>query len=213
MITLVDYGIGNLRSLQKAIEHVGVPVLRTGDPQLISEAERIVVPGVGAFGACASALSRYELASVLRDRAAAGTPLLGVCVGMQLLFDLSLEHGEHAGLGFLPGRVERLDPSRRGPASEPLKVPHMGWNQVTSQRAHPVADAIDGAYVYFVHSYAALPSHPSDLIAIADYGGSVAAVVGRNNLLGVQFHPEKSHDAGLTFLRAFADWSPDSPTA
>ena len=216
MTRIIDYGIGNLRSLAKAFEAAGVPVERTDDPAALREAERLVLPGVGAFGACADALAARGLDGLVRERAAAGVPLLGVCVGMQLLFDASEERGEHAGLGLLPGRVVRFS-GRDGEAQSTgveaagagrLKVPHMGWNRLRRVSAHPVLGEGDLPYVYFVHSYHARPAREADVLATVDYGGEVPAVVGRGSVVGVQFHPEKSADGGLVMLRRFAEWAP-----
>ncbi len=210
MTTIIDYGIGNLRSLAKAFAAAGVEAVRTGDPERIAAADRLVLPGVGAFGACAAELRDRGLAGLVRERAEAGVPLLGVCVGMQLLFDASEERGEHAGLGLLPGRVVRF-PRDLAAGGERLKVPHMGWNRLRTARPHPIVEADD--WVYFVHSYHAAPADPADVIATADYGGAVPAVVGRANVVGVQFHPEKSARAGLAMLRRFASWTPSPTTA
>ena len=222
MTTIIDYGIGNLRSLAKAFAAAGVPAERTGDPARIADAERLVLPGVGAFGACADALAAHGLPDVIRQRAAAGVPLLGVCVGMQLLFEASEERlgpdgRPHAGLGLLPGRVVRFDGAAEA-GGRRLKVPHMGWNRLRTERPHALlgddgsADA--GDWVYFVHSYHAAPAEPADVLATVAYGGDVPAVVGRENVVGVQFHPEKSARAGLAMLRRFADWIPTpAPTA
>lgn len=206
MLTIVDYDIGNVRSLAKAFEAAGVRPLRTDDPASISAADRLVLPGVGAFGACAAALRERGLFELVAERARAGVPLLGVCVGMQLLFEVSEERGEHTGLALLPGRVvrfaETLDARGR-----PLKVPHMGWNQLLPRHAHPIVDGRDD-HVYFVHSYHAVPGDPNDVLAAVRYGTEVPAIVGHGNVIGVQFHPEKSHTAGLALLRRFADWEP-----
>ncbi len=211
MTTIIDYGIGNLRSLAKAFAAAGVEVERSGDPARIESAERLVLPGVGAFGACADALRQRGLADVVAERAAAGVPLLGVCVGMQLLFEASEERGEHRGLGLLPGRVVRFPEGVEDADGRRLKVPHMGWNRLDGGRAHPVLDGADGTWVYFVHSYHAAPAETSDVLATAAYGGDVPAVVGRGNVVGVQFHPEKSARAGQAMLRRFAHWSPPAP--
>ena len=218
MTTIIDYGIGNLRSLAKAFDAAGVAVRRSGDPAEIAAAERLVLPGVGAFGACADELRARGLDAVVRQRAAAGVPLLGVCVGMQLLFESSDERGDHAGLGLLAGHVARFPADLvasedgradgdRQPERRRLKVPHMGWNRLDAQRPHPVLGD-GGDWVYFVHSYHAAPADPADVVATADYGIPVPAVVARGNLVGVQFHPEKSARAGQAMLRRFAHWTP-----
>ncbi|GAB5534676.1 MAG: imidazole glycerol phosphate synthase subunit HisH [Rubricoccaceae bacterium] len=206
MLTLVDYDIGNVRSLAKAFEAAGCAVLRTDDPEAIASADRLVLPGVGAFGACAAALRERGLFELVADRARAGTPLLGVCVGMQLLFEASEERGEHDGLALLPGHVVRFADATDADGRL-LKVPHMGWNQLMPLGEHPVV-AGRADHVYFVHSYHASPTEPSDVLATVSYGSDVPAIVGRQNVVGVQFHPEKSHTAGLALLRRFADWTP-----
>ncbi len=214
MTTIIDYGIGNLRSLAKAFAAAGVPVERTDAPGRIAAAERLVLPGVGAFGACASELAARGLTDLVRERARAGVPLLGVCVGMQLLFEASEERPgpdgrPHPGLGLLPGRVVRFAQDRAEADGRRLKVPHMGWNRLQAQRAHPVLGAGgDGDWVYFVHSYHAAPAEPGDVLATVGYGGDVPAVVGRGSVVGVQFHPEKSARAGQAMLRRFASWTP-----
>lgn len=213
MLTLVDYGIGNLRSLEKAFAHVGIPVRRTDQPEDVARATRLVVPGVGAFGACADALRSRHLVEPIRDAAARGIPLLGVCVGMQLLFDASEEHGLHDGLGLIPGRVVRfsddLVQDEPGPGgvtvARRLKVPHMGWSPVRPADTTNALGLTEGDHFYFVHSYHARPDDPSDVLAWADYGASFPAAVARGRVFGVQFHPEKSQAAGLRLLRAFAD--------
>ncbi len=213
MTVLIDYGIGNLRSLEKAFTAAGIDVVRTDDTGQIAAAERLVLPGVGAFGACAAELRQRGLTDLVRERAEAGVPLLGVCVGMQLLFDASEEFGEHAGLGLLPGRVVRIDAAVPD-GGRPLKVPHMGWNRLQLHHAHPVlGDDTPLPYVYFVHSYRAAPAVDTDVLATVSYGADIPAVVGRDNVVGVQFHPEKSAGAGLAMLRRFAAWQPTSVPA
>ncbi len=204
MTVLVDYGIGNLRSLERAFGRAGVPVHRSSDIADARAADRLVLPGVGAFGACASALASTGLGDVVRDRVGAGVPLLGVCVGMQLLFEGS-DEGGGAGLGLLPGRVVRFSAGMPGPDGRPLKVPHMGWNALRALRPHPTVDGLGSTpFVYFVHSYHAAPADPADVVADADYGGPVPAVVARGDVTGVQFHPEKSGPVGLALLRGWA---------
>ena len=203
MTVLLDYGIGNLRSLERAFERAGVAVVRSGRVEDAQAAERLVLPGVGAFGACAAALRASGLGAVARERAAAGVPLLGVCVGMQLLFEHS-DEGDAPGLGLMPGRVVRFAPDMAGPDGARLKVPHMGWNALRTVRPHPVVAGLGEApHVYFVHSYHAVPADPSLVVAEADYGVAVPAVVARGAVVGVQFHPEKSGPVGLALLRAW----------
>ena len=207
MTTIIDYGIGNLRSLEKAFEAAGVEVERTGDPAALARAERLVLPGVGAFGACADELRERGLVAPVLGAVRRGVPLLGVCVGMQLLFDESEERGTHAGLGLLPGRVVRFERGEEG-----LKVPHMGWNRLDclprpggGQQGHPLLEGLDaGAFVYFVHSYHAEAEEASDVLASASYGRAFPVVVGRGDVMGAQFHPEKSGPAGLRLLRNFS---------
>ena len=218
MITIIDYGIGNLRSLARAFDAAGVEAERTDDPARISAAERLVLPGVGAFGACATEIRRRGLWDLVVERARAGVPLLGVCVGMQLLFEASeerpAEDGQaHTGLGLLPGRVVRFADGLSDSDGERLKVPHMGWNRIETVRSHPIlgdrdAPADAERWVYFVHSYHAAPADAADVLATARYGMDVPAVVGRANVVGVQFHPEKSGRDGLPMLRRFAAWTP-----
>ena len=198
-IAIVDYGIGNLGSVAKAFRHLGAPVTLSGDPELLRSAAALVLPGDGAFGAAMQELERRDLLPVLHEAVRDGRPLLGICIGMQLLFEESEEHGRHRGLGLLPGRVRRLDP---GPG---LPVPHMGWNSLEKKRSHWLLDGIeDGAYVYFVHSYFCHAEEES-VIATSGYGDEIAAVVDRGGVLGVQFHPEKSQRVGLKLLDNFVE--------
>ncbi len=197
MIAIVDYGIGNLGSVTKGFRHVGAPTVLTGDPGELRRASALVLPGDGAFAAAMEELEKRDLVGVLHDAVRRGVPLLGICIGMQLLFEESHEHGRHTGLGLLPGSVERF--------SDELVVPHMGWNALHQEHPHPLFEEIDeGAYVYFVHSYYCVAGNPDDVIATADYGRPFAAVVGRGSVLGVQFHPEKSQSVGLRMVRNFA---------
>jgi imidazole glycerol-phosphate synthase subunit HisH len=206
MIVIIDYGIGNLRSVQKAFEAVGAEVKRSRALDEIRDAEKLVLPGVGAFGACMDALNAYGLADPLREAVHAEIPLLGVCVGMQMLFEGSDEMGEHEGLGLLPGRVTRFPADMPGENGRPLKVPHMGWNRLDVQQDHPIlSDLGDDPFVYFVHSYRAIPVDARDTTATSHYGIDFPAVVARNRVSGVQFHPEKSHRTGLRILRNFVE--------
>ena len=195
MIAVVDYGIGNLGSVTKAFRRTGAEVQLTGDPEALRRADALVLPGDGAFGAAMAEIERRDLAPVLGEAVEAGRPLLGICIGMQLFFEQSEEHGRHRGLGLLPGRVRRFEGD--------LPVPHMGWNRLRVRRPHPVLEGVpDGAHVYFVHSYYC--DAPDEVvIAASDYGREFAAVVGRGSLLGVQFHPEKSQEVGLRMVAAF----------
>lgn len=200
MIAIADYGAGNLHSIRKALERQGLDVRITESPRLLDAAEALVVPGDGAFGPAIARLRRLGFADRIREYVQSGRPFLGVCLGMQLLFDESEEDGTHTGLGVLPGRVVRLPNA--------VKVPHMGWNQLRVTRPSPLLDGIDtGAYVYFVHSYHAVPREPAVIAATAEYGVTVAAVAGRDNLWATQFHPEKSGVVGIRMLANFARWA------
>lgn len=198
MIALVDYGIGNLRSVQKALEHVGADVTLTEDPAVVMAADKVVLPGVGAFGDGMRGLVERQLDAAVRAVAARGTPLLGICVGMQVLFEASEERGEHPGLGLLPGRVRLF-------AGAGLKVPHTGWNEIVAVRESPLLRGLPhGAHAYFNHSYYC-EAAPADRLAECDYGETFAAIVGRGRLYGIQFHPEKSQHVGLLLLRNFVE--------
>jgi glutamine amidotransferase len=198
VIAIVDYGIGNLGSVTKGFRHVGAEVQLTGEPEALRRASALVLPGDGAFGATMAEIERRGLVPLLRGAVAAGTPLLGICIGMQVLFEESEEHGVFQGLGLLPGRVRRFDGA--------LPVPHMGWNELHAHHAHqphPLLQGIpDGAHVYFVHSYFC-DAAPEVTIASSDYGRDFAAIVGRERVLGVQFHPEKSQEVGLRMVANF----------
>jgi len=196
MIAIVDYGIGNLGSVTKGFRHVGAEVQLTGEPDALRQAAALVLPGDGAFGATMEEIERRGLVPILREAVKRGTPLLGICIGMQVLFEESEEHGVFQGLGFLPGRVRRFD--------DTLPVPHMGWNELhPHHQEHPLLEGIaDGAHVYFVHSYFC-DAPPEVTIASSDYGRDFAAIVGRGHVLGVQFHPEKSQQVGLRMVANF----------
>lgn len=197
-VLLIDYGIGNLRSVQKALETVGADVRLSADPADLDTAAKIVLPGVGAFGDGMSNLQRGGWIAPLRAALEQGTPLLGICLGMQLLFESSDEAPGLHGLGLLPGVV------RRFPADFGLKVPHTGWNQLWPRRETPLLAGLPpGAYAYFNHGYYCAPANPADTLAECDYGLRFAAAVGRGNVFGVQFHPEKSQAVGLQILRNF----------
>jgi glutamine amidotransferase len=205
MIAVVDYGIGNLGSVIKGFRHAGAETVLTGDPGALRAADALVLPGDGAFGATMDEVRRRGLVPVLEEAAASGKPLLGICIGMQLLFEESEEHGRHLGLGLLPGRVRRLEGD--------LPVPHMGWNRLRRRRDHPLLDGLaDGAHVYFVHSYFC-DAPPEVVLATTDYGTEIAAVVGRGNVLGVQFHPEKSQAVGLRMVASFVRFCAGAETA
>jgi glutamine amidotransferase len=196
MIAIVDYGMGNLRSVQKALELVGAEAVVTDEAAVLDAAQGIVLPGVGAFGDAVDNIRTRQLAAPVLRQAAKQKPLLGICLGMQLLFDESEEMGRHRGLGLLPGRVVRF------PEGE-LKVPHIGWNQLQGVRGAPLEGIRPEAYAYFVHSYYVAAEEPSDVLATTEYGVTFASVVGRGLVWGAQFHPEKSQEVGLRLLENF----------
>ncbi len=197
-LVLLDYGVGNLRSLERAFAYLGVTARISSDPDVICQATHLVLPGVGAFGAAIHELRARGLEPVVRSVAQAGVPLLGVCVGFQLLFETGHEFGCHAGLGLLDGEVLRFP-------AEVRPVPHVGWNQVFQAQSHPLwKDIPDGAFFYFVHSYYAAPRVVAHVLGKTDYGICYASAAARNNVMGVQFHPEKSHRVGLRLLHNFA---------
>jgi glutamine amidotransferase len=209
VIAVVDYGMGNRRSVQKALEHVGASVRVTADVQEIADADGLVVPGVGAFPAAMENLVARGLDAPIRRAAAEGRPVLGICLGMQLLFERSAELGDTAGLGLIPGHVTRLDtgspPTRR--------IPHIGWNEVTFVRPSPLTDDLPpaGAAFYHVHSYAVRPTDPDDVVATTTYGETFTTIVARGGVMGTQFHPEKSSGHGLALLRGFARYCAPAP--
>jgi glutamine amidotransferase len=208
-VALIDYGSGNLRSAEKALARAAGSdgaVRVTADPDIVRAAERVVLPGVGAFADCMQGLTsisgvREALEETVLKR---GAPFLGICVGMQLMASVGREFGDHPGLGWIQGEVARLMPS-----DPSLKIPHMGWNELALARPHPLFSGIsNGANVYFVHSYAMRPADPGHVLARTDYGGAFAAAVGRDNIAGTQFHPEKSQAVGLALLGNFLAWRP-----
>jgi imidazole glycerol-phosphate synthase subunit HisH len=199
MIALIDYGISNLRSVQKAFAHLDTEVTLVDTPDRLALADRLILPGVGAFPAGMKGLQERGLVESIKQAARQGKPLIGICLGMQLLFDSSDELGETQGLGLLPGKVTRM-------AGGGLKIPHMGWNQLDVVRDHPLVGDLDsGTYAYFVHSYAIYPEDHDMVLATTDYGGPFASIVGRGNVCGLQFHPEKSQAVGLRLLRNFLE--------
>jgi glutamine amidotransferase len=209
---IIDYASGNLHSAAKSFQRMaaeagGGPVVVSSDPEAVARADRIVLPGVGAFADCRAGLAAIPgmLAALERRVIGEGAPFLGICVGQQLMASIGREHGiDTPGFGWIPGEVARIVPG--DPA---LKVPHMGWNTLEMLAEHPVLAGIaDGAHAYFVHSYHLLPEDPMHLIARADHGGPVTAVVGRDNLVGTQFHPEKSQATGLRLIANFLRWRP-----
>jgi glutamine amidotransferase len=206
-----DYGSGNLHSAAKSFERMaaetgrGGPIRVTDDAEAVAKAERIVLPGVGAFADCARGLHAVPgMWETLAARVAAGVPFLGICVGMQLMAERGREHGESAGFGWIAGEVDRIRP-----ADPALKIPHMGWNALVVDRAHPLLDGIaTGDHAYFVHSYHLAAREPSQVLAHVDHGGPVTAMVGRDNIAGTQFHPEKSQATGLRLIANFLAWRP-----
>ena len=199
MLAIIDYGVGNLFSLQCSLKKIGVEAVVTKDAEVIKNADRIILPGVGAFGDAADKLRATGLVDVIRSEAENGKPFLGICLGMQLLFDKGYEYGEHEGLGFIKGNVIPLE----GKIPSELNIPHMGWNALSLDKNCPLFKYIeDGDCVYFVHSYYATDCDES-VVATAEYGIPVTAAVGKGNIFGCQFHPEKSGETGLNILRAF----------
>jgi glutamine amidotransferase len=214
-VVIVDYGSGNLRSAANAFERAAAGMAHppavevTADPELVLAADRVVLPGVGAFADCKAGVEAVPgLAEALEEKVRRrGAPFLGICVGMQLMADRGLEKGEHQGFGWIAGAVTLIRPS--DPA---LKVPHMGWNTLRFVTRHQllegIADGPDGLHAYFVHSYQLTPTDPGDLLATTDYGGTVTAMVGRDNMAGTQFHPEKSQTLGQRLIGNFLRWRP-----
>jgi len=200
-LVIIDYGVGNFRNVQKAFESIGANAEITESVEVVARAEAVVLPGVGAFGDAIGNLRQRGLDRPVLDAVKAGKPLIGICVGLQLLFDESEEMGHHRGLGILPGKIIRF------PESD-LPVPHMGWNQINPVRDHPLLKDIDaGDFAYFAHSYYARPDNPADLVANTDYGLDYASIVGRDNVCAIQFHPEKSQHVGLQILNNFVDFA------
>lgn len=200
MIGIIDYGMGNLHSVTKAVERLGRDCFLSESPAELAKADRLILPGVGAFPDGMEELNKRNLADFIKQWINDGKPLLGICLGMQLLFDESDENGSTMGLGILPGKVVKF------PGGD-YKVPHMGWNELEfKQPDHPILQGLDGGYVYFVHSYFVKPDRAEILIASTEYGGEqVTAVAGRKNVWGTQFHPEKSSTVGMTMLKNFID--------
>lgn len=199
MIALVNYGMGNLRSVQKALERVGSGALITSDPEVVRRCSKVILPGVGAFADAIGELRRTGLGEAFIEAVRSGKPCLGVCLGLQLLFDVSEEDGLYEGLGVLPGRVVRFKPESG------LKIPHMGWNTLRIRRPAPIFEGLAASpSVYFVHSYHAVPSRQEDIAAEADYPAPFTAAVWRDNLMACQFHPEKSQKVGLAMYANFA---------
>ncbi|MEN6558428.1 MAG: imidazole glycerol phosphate synthase subunit HisH [Thermoguttaceae bacterium] len=200
MIAIIDYGMGNLRSVQKGFEKVGHQAVVTSDPAQVAAADRVVLPGVGAFEDAIAELRRLGLDRVVRETVDSGKPFLGICLGLQLLFDVSYENGRHAGLGIIPGEVVRFE------LPQEYTVPHMGWNQLAIRRPAPILNGLnEGVYVYFVHSYYVVPKDADVIATETDYGGPFCSMIWRDNLFATQFHPEKSQSDGLRILKNFAE--------
>jgi imidazole glycerol-phosphate synthase subunit HisH len=204
-VALIDYGAGNLHSVHNALKAVGANVLVTADADVVRKADRIVLPGVGAFKACADGLRAVPgMVEVLEERVRlGGAPFLGICVGMQLLADRGLEHGAHEGLGWIPGEVRLITP--HDPA---IKVPHMGWNDVALMPHAKHHEVVEAGEAYFLHSYHFLAEDPYHVAALTDHGEGLVAAVTRGNICGVQYHPEKSQAYGLATLARFLEWKP-----
>ncbi len=201
MLAIIDYGVGNLFSLKCSLLKIGTDAVVTSDPEMIKKADRIILPGVGAFGDASQKLKDTGLIPVIKEEVEKGKPLMGICLGMQLLFEKGYEYGEHDGLGLLKGKVVPLE----GKIDASLQIPHMGWNSLDFKKESPLFKYIkDGDYIYFVHSYYACDCEES-LIATSQYGIPVTAAVGKGNVYGCQFHPEKSGETGLNILKAFCE--------
>lgn len=200
MIAVIDYGVGNLFSLCSSLKYIGEEAVVSGDADVIKKADRLILPGVGAFADAAKKLSESGIGDVIKSEAASGKPIMGICLGMQLLFDVSYEYGEHKGLGLIGGNVKPIGdviPNR-------LKIPHIGWNALIKKKDHPFLKNVDdGECVYFVHSFYASDCDES-VIATAEYGAELTAAAAYKNVVGCQFHPEKSGDVGMRILKAFA---------
>ena len=202
MVAIIDYGVGNLFSLKSSLAAIGADAVVTADPAVIHAADRVILPGVGAFGDAIAKLRETGLDRVVLEEAASGKPLMGICLGMQLLFERSLEYGDHTGLGLIKGEIRPIAEA----IPEGLKIPHIGWNALSfGESKHPLFRYLnEGDCVYFVHSYYGTQCAKS-VIATAEYGASLTAAVARGNVMGCQFHPEKSGNAGLSILRAFIE--------
>ena len=202
MIAIIDYGVGNLFSLSHSLSAIGAEPVVTGNAEVIRRASHVILPGVGAFGDAAAKLRETKLDALVKDLAGRGKPLMGICLGMQLLLETSYEFGEHAGLGLIPGQVRPISDV----IPEDYKIPHIGWNALDIVRPHPIFRSVrPGDCVYFVHSYYGTHCSP-DTLAATEYGAPLTAAVGRGNVCGCQFHPEKSGDVGLGILKAFCEW-------
>ena len=205
MIAIIDYGIGNLFSVVSSFKYIGQDAIVTSDPEVIRKSDKLILPGVGAFGDAILKLRQTGLDKVIIEEAKNGKPIMGICLGMQLLFEKSYEYGEHEGLGLLKGSVIGM----QGVIDENLQIPHIGYNALSFKKNHPLFKYIkEGDYVYFVHSYYAVDCEDS-LLAYAEYDKDITAIVGKDNVMGCQFHPEKSGNVGLNILRAFSEMEMD----
>jgi len=208
MIAIIDYDMGNLRSVEKAFEAVGHRAVVTRQRQVIGDASHVVLPGVGAFGDCMRNLESYDLIDPIRQSIASGKPFLGICLGLQLLFTESEEFGSHKGLNVLPGKVVRFRSQQTEKDLEPLKIPHMGWNAIRMKKPSRLLDGLgEDAYMYFVHSYYVVPEQKDIVSTATEYGGSFVSSIARDNIFGCQFHPEKSQAGGLKMLKNFGNLS------
>jgi imidazole glycerol-phosphate synthase subunit HisH len=202
-IAIIDYGMGNLRRVQKGFEKVGCQAVVTSDPAVVSAAKKVVLPGVGAFEDAIAELKRKNLVAPVLDAIDSGKPFLGICLGLQMLFETSYENGKHQGLGVLKGDCVRFE------LPEQFAVPHMGWNQLQIRHCPPILNGLaEGSYVYFVHSYYVVPTDAAVIATETDYGGPFCSMVWRDNIFATQFHPEKSQNQGLKILKNFAEWNP-----
>lgn len=198
MIAIIDYGVGNLKNVRHAFSFLQIPTQITRDPEVIRQADAIVLPGVGAFRDAIMNLNKYKLVDLLKEEAASGKPFLGICLGMQVLFDKSYEDGEWEGLGLIEGEIVRFE--------DVPKIPHMGWNTLIKKNESPLANKIgDESYVYFVHSYHAVARNPEDVVFACEYESEFPAVVQKDNVIGMQFHPEKSAEIGEQLLKNFKE--------
>ncbi|MBK7601683.1 MAG: imidazole glycerol phosphate synthase subunit HisH [Acidobacteria bacterium] len=196
-IAIIDYGVGNLRSVEKAFTSQGIDAVVTSDEQILRKADKLVLPGVGAFAACMDGLRKHNFDRLVIEAAQSGKPIIGLCVGLQMMFDEGHEFGIHKGLGLLPGKVVRFP--------DGIHVPHIGWNQVEFKQDHPIFRGLpENPFFYFVHSYYCVPDDPTCILGETDYGQTYASICGRDNIVGVQFHPEKSQGMGLQLLKNFA---------
>jgi len=208
MIAIIDYDMGNVRSVQKAFEAVGHQAVITRNRRVIADASHVVLPGVGAFGDCMRNLESYNLIDPIHQSIHSGKPFLGICLGLQLLFTESEEFGSHKGLNVIAGKVIRFQSKAAEDGVGPLKIPHMGWNAIRLRKPSPLLEGLsDGCYMYFVHSYYVAPADEDMVCTATDYGKTFVSSIGRDNIFACQFHPEKSQAGGLRMLKNFGDLS------